>query len=75
MPVTSIHRQPSFRVHAAITLASLAVVFATNLLVNLEAGLAGQLGAWWTLWAVLGTSIGLAVHATVLWLNSPVEAG
>lgn len=69
MTTAPIHQQPSLRVHAAVTAASLVAVFAVNLVVNLNAGLIGQLGAWWTLWAALGCGIGLAIHALLLWLQ------
>ncbi len=44
---------------------------AINLVVNLMAGIAGEWQAWWSLWSLLGWSIGLAVHGLVVRVNRP----
>lgn len=47
------------------------IMFSVNLVTNLSAGTAGQWNAWWSVWALLGWSIGIAVHGFVVWLNRP----
>jgi len=54
----------------------MAVVFGVNLVVNLMASIAGSRSAWWSLWALIGWSVGVAIHGLVVWLNRPtVPAG
>lgn len=47
------------------------IMFAVNLATNISAGTAGDWDAWWSVWALLGWSIGIAVHGFVVWLNRP----
>ena len=47
------------------------IMFAVNLVTNISAGTAGEWDAWWSVWALLGWSIGIAVHGFVVWLNRP----
>ncbi|MEM9041130.1 MAG: 2TM domain-containing protein [Actinomycetota bacterium] len=47
------------------------IMLAVNLVTNISAGTAGEWNAWWTVWALLGWSIGIAVHGFVVWLNRP----
>ena len=47
------------------------IMFAVNLVTNISAGTAGEWNAWWSVWALLGWSIGIAVHGFVVWLNRP----
>jgi hypothetical protein len=47
------------------------IMFAVNLVTNISAGTAGDWNAWWSVWALLGWSIGIAVHGFVVWLNRP----
>ena len=42
-----------------------------NLVTNISAGTADEWNAWWSVWALLGWSIGIAVHGFVVWLNRP----
>lgn len=65
----------AFRVHAAVFAGSMAIIILTNLLVNLSAGTAGDWGAWWSLWALLGWGIGLCVHGLVVRLARPHPPG
>lgn len=60
-----------FYVHAAVYAVSMAINIAINLLVNLNAGVAGDLSAWWSLWALLGWGAGIAVHGFVVRINRP----
>lgn len=55
-----------FYVHAAVFVASMVLIFAVNLVVNLAAGIAGELWAWWSLWALIGWGIGVAIHGIVV---------
>ncbi len=50
------------------------IMFAVNLDTNISAGTADEWDAWWSVWALLGWSIGIAVHGFVLWLNRPSDA-
>lgn len=47
------------------------IMFSVNLVTNISAGTAGEWSAWWSVWALLGWSIGIAVHGFVVWLNRP----
>jgi hypothetical protein len=60
-----------FYVHAAVFAGSIAIIVAVNLLVNLNAGTAGEWSAWWSLWALIGWGAGIAVHGLVVRLNRP----
>lgn len=62
-----------FQAHAAVAAGSIALMLAVNLLTNLSAGTAGEISAWWSLWAVIGWSAGLGVHGFVVWLARPMS--
>lgn len=61
-----------FQAHAAVAAGTLVLILAVNLLTSLSAGTAGDISAWWSLWAILGWSAGLGVHGFVVWLARPV---
>ena len=61
----------AFYVHAGVFAATMLVIFTVNLLTNLSAGIAGEWTAWWSVWALLGWSSGIAVHGLVVRLNRP----
>ena len=61
-----------FQAHAAVAAGALVLILAVNLLTSLSAGTAGDISAWWSLWAILGWSAGLGVHGFVVWLAKPV---
>ena len=61
----------AFRIHAAVFAAGMIVIFAVNLLTNLAAGIADQWSAWWSLWALIGWGLAIAVHGFVVWLSRP----
>ena len=63
----------AFQVHAAAFTAGMVLIFVVNLLVNLSAGVGGQLSAWWSLWALIGWGLGVAVHGFVGWLARPTQ--
>ena len=56
----------AFRVHAGVFAGSMVVIFSKNLFVNLAAGITGDLGAWWSLWAFMGWGLGVATHGLVV---------
>ena len=58
-----------FRAHAAVFVAGMVPMFLANLLTNLSAGIAGSWEAWWSAWALIGWSSGLAIHGLVLRLE------
>ena len=60
-----------FRVHAAVFAVSTVAIFLVNLLINLAAGLTGDLTAWWSLWVLIGWGLGIAVHGLVVRLARP----
>ncbi len=62
-----------FQAHALVAAGSIALMVAVNLLTNLSAGTAGEISAWWSLWAILGWSAGLGVHGLVVWLARPMS--
>lgn len=49
----------------------MAITFAVNLVTNLSAGIAGEWSAWWSVWAFIGWSAGIAVHGLVVRLQRP----
>jgi endonuclease/exonuclease/phosphatase (EEP) superfamily protein YafD len=59
----------AFHVHAGVFAGSMVVIFAVNLAVNLAAGIADEWWAWWSIWALLGWSLGLAIHGLVVWAS------
>ena len=61
----------AFYVHAGVFAAGMLVMFTVNLLTNLSAGIAGEWTAWWSVWALLGWGLGIAVHGLVVLLNRP----
>lgn len=61
----------AFYAHAAVFVGALIIVVTVNLLTNLSAGIADELSAWWSIWAFLGSGIGLAVHGFVVRLKRP----
>lgn len=65
----------AFVVHACMFAIGMAIIFTVNLLTNLSAGIAGEWSSWWSLWALLGWSAGIAVHGLVVRLNRPPSSG
>lgn len=61
----------AFQIHAAVFAAGMVVIFLVNLLTNIAAGITGQWSAWWSGWALIGWSLGIAVHGLVVWLQRP----
>ena len=61
----------AFRGHVGGYVTGMFIMFAVNLVTNISAGTAGEWNAWWSVWALLGWSIGIAVHGFVVWLNRP----
>lgn len=66
-----LHERSAFFVHAGVFAAGMIVIVLVNLFTNLAAGVAGEWRAWWSVWALLGWSIGLAVHGTVVRVARP----
>lgn len=65
------HQRKAFHIHATVFAATMVLIVIVNLLVNLTAGITGDLGAWWSAWALLGWGIGITVHGLVVRLNRP----
>jgi 2TM domain len=65
------HQVRAFQVHAGVFVATMVLIFAVNLATNLAAGITGQWSAWWSAWALIGWSMGLAVHGLVVFLANP----
>ncbi|MFK8026379.1 MAG: 2TM domain-containing protein [Ilumatobacter sp.] len=63
----------AFHGHAGGFATGMFIMFAVNLFTNISAGTADEWHAWWSVWALLGWSIGIAVHGFVLWLNRPSD--
>jgi len=61
----------AFYAHAGVFVVGMLIMFAVNLLTNLTAGTAGEWAAWWSAWAFIGWSAGIAVHGLVVRLNRP----
>jgi hypothetical protein len=60
-----------FYARACIFAASMLIIFAVDLLTTLSAGIVDEWAAWWSAWALLGWSPGIAVHGLVVRLNRP----
>ena len=60
-----------FQAHAGVAAVSLTFMLAMNLLINLWAGSAGDIRAWWSLWSLVGWLPGLGIHGLVVWLAMP----
>jgi hypothetical protein len=67
------HQRRVFQAHSAVFAAGMVAIFAVNLLTNLAAGITGQWSAWWSVWALLGWGLGIAVHGFVVWLSRPAS--
>ncbi len=65
------HQVRAFQAHAGVFAATMVLIFGVNLFVNLSAGIAGQWSAWWSIWALIGWSFGIAVHGLVVFLARP----
>lgn len=61
----------AFQAHAGVFAATMVLIFAVNLFINLSAGIAGQWSAWWSIWALIGWSFGIGVHGLVVFLARP----
>lgn len=59
----------AFQAHAAVFAGSMAVMLVVNLLVNLAAGIAGEWWAWWSVLALLGWAVGVAIHGVAVWAS------
>lgn len=64
-------QQQAFYLHTAVFVVCMIIMFVVNLATNLSAGSTGELRAWWCLWALLGWTIGIIVHGSVVLLNWP----
>jgi uncharacterized membrane protein len=64
----------AFHVHAGVFAGGVLVMFVVNLATNAAAGIAGDLQAWWSAWALIGWGIGIAVHGLVVRLNRPASS-
>lgn len=61
----------AFFIHAGVFTGGMVIIFIVNLATNLSAGIASEWRAWWSVWAVVGWGIGIAVHGLVVRLNRP----
>ncbi len=60
-----------WHVHAAVFAVTMLAIGAVNLMTNLAAGITGEWSAWWSIWALIGWSLGLAIHGLVVRLARP----
>lgn len=67
------HQVRAFQAHAGVFAVTMVLIFAVNLFINLSAGIAGQWSAWWSVWALIGWSFGIAVHGLVVFLAKPAN--
>lgn len=65
------HQARAFRLHAAVFAGSMVLIFATNAVLNLAAGIAGEWWAWWSVLALLGWGLGVTVHGLVVRASRP----
>lgn len=64
----------AFAMHAAFFGVGMVVIFLVNLVTNLNAGIANEWSAWWSIWAFIGWGLGIATHGLVVRLNRPTFA-
>lgn len=69
-----VHQLRVFYAHAGGAAACLTIIFAVNLATNIPAGLTSEWSAWWSGWALIGWTPGLAVHGLVVRLQRPKPA-
>ncbi|MGI9529178.1 MAG: 2TM domain-containing protein [Acidimicrobiia bacterium] len=70
-----VQQRRAFHVHAGVEVASMVLIFTVNLAVNLAAGITGHLWAWWSIWALIGGSLAVAVHGLVVRMSRPQISG
>ena len=63
----------ALQAHVAVAGGAALITFFVNLAINASAGILGEFSAWWSIWAFIGTGVGVAVHGFVVWLNRPTE--
>ncbi|MEM7273712.1 MAG: 2TM domain-containing protein [Actinomycetota bacterium] len=63
----------AFQAHAGVFVVTMLAIFAVNLFVNLSAGVADEWSAWWSVWALIGWSLGIGAHGLVLFLAKPED--
>ena len=61
-------------VHATVFAIGITAITLINLIINLSAGLTGELTAWWSLWALAGWGLGVTVHLLVVRLTRPTSS-
>lgn len=66
-----VRRRRAFSLHARVYAASMVVVVAVNAAINATAHLTGEWWAWWSVPALLGWGLGVAVHGLVVRLARP----
>ncbi len=61
----------AFRAHLGVFAGSMVIIFLINLVINAASGLTTEWSAWWSVIALLGWGIGVAVHGIVLRVARP----
>ena len=61
----------AFSIHARVYAASMIGIFVVNLAVNLAANVTGEWWAWWSVLALLGWGVGVAIHGLVVRMSRP----
>ena len=65
------HQRRAFRLHRNVFAGSMVIIFLVNLATNAAAGITGEWWAWWSALALIGGTLGLAVHGIVLRMARP----
>lgn len=61
-----VQQRRAFDIHARVFALSMVLIFAVNLATNAAAGITGEWRAWWSVVALLGWGLGVAVHGIVV---------
>jgi hypothetical protein len=69
------HQRRVFQVHAGVFAASMALIFVVNLAINAAADITGEWWAWWSVAALLGWGLGVAIHGLVVRMSRPPSVG
>ena len=65
----------TFHLHVGVSAGSMVIIFLVNLAVNTAANITGEWWAWWSVLALVGWGLGVAVHGLVLQLARPRSFG
>ena len=66
-----LERRRTLVVHATVFTLSMVIVVVVNAAINVAAGISGNWWAWWSVLALIGWGIGIAIHGLAVWWSHP----